>query len=158
MQIAETKTCPRCNAEVAIDANFCTKCGAKLDRAKIRKEAKGNNINHDSKIEMKSSPLSSLSLDKFVKTSNFASSSPAAREKVDYWTPQRMKALIFSIASAIGIILTAIGLWLTSSLRSSLPDFYGSQLDSLRFVLFGLIVVIGSLFFMTLMEARSNEK
>ncbi|MEM0118327.1 MAG: hypothetical protein QXV32_07750 [Conexivisphaerales archaeon] len=161
-QLENTIICPSCHARLTGYPKYCMKCGTKISYQAVESEAvnQKRSVNLSLKKNLKPSiPINSLPLMHNTASSvSPAASSPSinTRNKSDYWEPEKMKALIFSIAAAIGILLTALGLWVISSIDSSVATFYLARIQMLRFMLFGVLIVIGSLFFMTLMEVRSR--
>src|SRR5579875_3565473 len=146
--------CPSCHSKLQGNPKFCMKCGAKIDYKAVKQNYRQSRPLNELKQSLK--PSLALTLHTHAISQGSGSALETNGKMADYWEPQKMKALIFSIASAIGILLTALGLWYVSSLEPALSTFYLARIDLLRFMLFGVLIVIGSLFFMTLMEVRSK--
>src|SRR5579883_2443394 len=120
--------CPSCHSKLQGNPKFCMKCGAKIDYKAVKQNYRQSRPLN----ELKQSLKPSLGLTSTLHTHAISQGSGSALETngkmADYWEPQKMKALIFSIASAIGILLTALGLWYVSSLEPALStDNAGSR-------------------------------
>jgi hypothetical protein len=155
MELKTTIVCPSCHSSLQGKPKFCMKCGAKIDYDAIKQNSKQSKPISELKSLKPSLGLTTALYTNVTAHGNGMAIEPSSK-KADYWEPQKMKALIFSIASAIGILLTALGLWYISSLEPALSTYYLARIELLRFMLFGVLIVIGSLFFMTLMEVRSR--
>ncbi|MEM3684372.1 MAG: hypothetical protein QXX17_04580 [Conexivisphaerales archaeon] len=161
-QLENTVVCPSCHAKLTGNPMYCMRCGAKVGYQAAVPEVPSQKVMPAQNPKRSLKP--SLSINNLPIVRSSANSVDAAtidassntHSKYDYWEPEKMKAFIFSIAAAIGIFLTALGLWVTTSIDATEATFYLARLQMLKFMLFGVLIVVGSLFFMTLMEVRGK--